>query len=101
MVNVNNRIVIAVAGSAGVLAGAWLGGVAVASGGEIPIWAVPVVVGVVAVASAVAWLLSKISHGGDWAGRPPRAPRPSQRHSGSRPGAGLSAPGRVAIGQRA
>jgi hypothetical protein len=100
MVNVNNRIVVVVAGSVGVLAGVWMGGVAVASGGDMPFWAVPAAVGVVAVASAVAWLLSKISHGGDWADGASRAPRSGQRHSGSRPGAGLTAPGRLAAGQR-
>lgn len=82
MANVNNRLAVVVAGSLGVLAVAWLGGVAVAAGGDVPGWAVLVAIGAPAIAGAVAWLLAKVSHGGDWAGGPGRIDRSGERHGG-------------------
>lgn len=64
-----------VVGALGALGAAWLGGVVVAAGG-VPVWAVPVAVGGVALAVAVAWLLGRISHGGgEWSGGRGRAKR--------------------------
>jgi hypothetical protein len=101
MANVNNRLVVVVAGSLGVLGGAWLGGVAVASGGNVPVWAAPVAIGAVAVAGAVAWLASKVSHGGDWADGAPRAPRSRHRNGASDSGAEATAPEYLTAGFRA
>lgn len=73
-----NGLTVVVTGSLGSLGTVWVAGVAVAAGGDMPLWTVPVAVGVLAVAFLVAWVLQKVSHGGDWAGGRRHRPRVSR-----------------------
>ncbi len=64
----NRRFLMVVVGTLGLLGIAWLAGFAVSGGRGPSRWAVLVTVVAVGVAVGFAWLLAKVSHGGDWAG---------------------------------
>jgi hypothetical protein len=59
-------VVVATAGGLGVL---FVVGFAVVAAGQMPWWVLPVVVGAVAIAAAVGWLVGNVSHGGAWTDR--------------------------------
>jgi hypothetical protein len=56
-----------VAGWAAPLAVCWVFAYGAGSGNWLDGWAIAIAIGGVAGVTALAWLLSKISHGGDWA----------------------------------
>jgi len=67
-----------VAGIAGGLGAIWLGGVAVAAGSALPLWAPVAAIAVAGGAAGAGWVLTKLSHGGDW-GRDASTRRGSHR----------------------